>query len=325
MSVDSHPHDYDGTVPDRLPAATVRELSQIAPGRALLAVAGEWLGIVVGVGLYLWRPSLPTFVIALVWIGARQHALTVIAHDASHFRFLRRRWANELFGNLLLAWPMFISVAGFRKYHGAHHKHFNQPGDGNRVLWRTHTPEGELRPEWIYPKSRAALLALLLRHGLLATGLRWIVRGLLSVFVVAEPLWARLARIGFYVGVATTLSMLGSWREFVLLWLAPLCTWHVVAQYMRLIAEHSAVHSDDPDFQGTRTTIPTPLERLLILPRNIGYHIEHHWYPSVPFYRLPELHAVLMATPRFAAHADISRSLRGSLAAVTSEHDRRPR
>jgi fatty acid desaturase len=317
MSAESHPHDYVGSVPDRLPAATVRALSQLSPARALLAVASEWLGIAAGVALYLWKPGFITFVIALVWIGARQHALTVIAHDASHFRFLRRRWANDLFGNLLLAWPVFISVAGFRKFHGAHHKHFNQSEDGNRVLWRTHTPEGELRSEWVYPKTRAELILLLLRHGMFATGLRWVLRGLLSVFMGIEPRWTRIVRVGFYVGVAVTLSMLGVWRELVLLWLAPLCTWHVVAQYMRLIAEHSLVRSDDPDFQGTRTTIATPLERLLILPRNIGYHIEHHWYPSVPFYRLPELHATLMATPRFAAQADVSRSLFASLAAVT--------
>ena len=104
---------------------------------------------------------------------------------------------------------------------------------------------------------------------------------------------------------------------FALLWVLPLCTWHITIQYMRLIAEHSAVSSEDPAYQGTRTTIPTRLEALLILPRNIGYHLEHHWYPSVPFYRLPELHARLMREPRFAANADVSTSILRSLVHVT--------
>lgn len=317
MSADSHEHDYVRGVPDRLPAAIVRELSRIDPRRALFAVASEWLGIVAAVALYMWQPGFVTALVAVIWIGARQHALTVIAHDASHYRFLRRRWANELFGNLLLAWPVFISVAGFRKFHGDHHRHFEMPGDGNRVLWRTHTTDGRLRPEWVYPKRRLALALLLLRHLLLATGVRWVLRGLLSVVFIPEPTWARMGRVAFYVAVAVLLTATGTWWEFALLWLLPLCTWHIVVQYMRLIAEHSAVHSHDLEFQGTRTTLATPLERLLILPRNIGYHIEHHWYPSVPFYRLPELHAALMATPRFAAAADVSPSLRASLAAVT--------
>jgi fatty acid desaturase len=317
MSADSHEHDYVRGVPDRLPAALVRKLSRIDPVRALLAVASEWLGIAAGVALYMWHPGAWTLLPVVIWIGARQHALTVIAHDASHYRFLRQRWANELFGNLLLAWPVFISVAGFRHFHGEHHKHFNEVGDGNRVLWRTHDAEGRLRPEWVYPKTRSGLVLVLLRHAMLATGVRWIVRGLLSVLVIKEPAWARLGRVVCYAGLATLLTVSGHWRELLLLWVLPLCTWHVVIQYMRLIAEHSAVRSHDHEFQGTRTTVATPLERLLMLPRNIGYHLEHHWYPSVPFYRLPELHAALMATPRFAAAADISPSLLRSLASVT--------
>lgn len=317
MSADSHEHDYARGVPDRLPAAIVRELSRIEPSRALFAVASEWLGIAAGIALYMWRPGLLSLLPVVIWIGARQHALTIIAHDASHYRFLRQRGANDWIANLLLAWPVFISVAGFRHFHGPHHKHFNEVGDGNRVLWRTHDADGRLRAEWVYPKTRLGLALVLLRHGMLATGLRWIVRGMLSVLVTPEPAWARLGRVGFYVAVATLLTATGHWREFMLLWLLPWCTWHVVIQYMRLIAEHSVVRSHDREFRGTRTTLATPLERLLMLPRNVGYHLEHHWYPSVPFYRLPDLHTALMATPRFAAAADISPSLRSSLEAVT--------
>lgn len=317
MVADAHPHDVVRGVPNRLPSTIVRELSRIEPARALRAVALEWLGIAAGVALYAMYPSVPTLVLACVWIGARQHALSVIAHDASHFRFLRRRWANELFGNLLLAWPTFITVAGFRRFHAEHHKHFNEAGDGNRLLWHTHSPDGRQRLEWVFPKTRLGLALVLLRRVALVTGVRWIVRGLASLVLIQEPLVLKLARVAFYAAVAWVLTATGHWQEFALLWVLPLCTWYVVIQYMRLIAEHSAVRSHDVEFQGTRTTLAKPLERLLILPRNVGYHIEHHWYPSVPFYRLPELHAVLMGTPRFAAAADVSPSLRASLVSVT--------
>ena len=51
--------------------------------------------------------------------------------------------------------------------------------------------------------------------------------------------------------------------------------------------------------------IPTFLEALFILPRNIGYHIEHHWYPSVPFYNLPAFHARLMEDGSYRANANV--------------------
>ena len=93
----------------------------------------------------------------------------------------------------------------------------------------------------------------------------------------------------------------------------PFCTWHIAAQYIRLICEHSAVESDEEEYAITRTTIPTWLESIFILPRNVGYHLEHHWYPSVPFYRLPELHQALMAREGFRTHAVVRRSVFASL------------
>lgn len=54
-------------------------------------------------------------------------------------------------------------------------------------------------------------------------------------------------------------------------------------------------------------------ERWLILPRNIHYHIEHHWYPSVPFYNLPALHIELMKQSGFREQAVITNSVIASL------------
>jgi fatty acid desaturase len=78
------------------------------------------------------------------------------------------------------------------------------------------------------------------------------------------------------------------------------------------------VHSAAAAYRVTRTTIPTRVESLFILPRNIGYHIEHHWYPSVPFYRLPELHERLLQVPGFRRDANIKRSVSRALVGCTT-------
>ena len=59
----------------------------------------------------------------------------------------------------------------------------------------------------------------------------------------------------------------------------------------------------------------------MVRARNIGYHIEHHWYPSVPFYNLPQLHARLAAQPELVAHAQVTRSVFASLSQCTSAGD----
>jgi fatty acid desaturase len=126
--------------------------------------------------------------------------------------------------------------------------------------------------------------------------------------------WAEfIARLAFYGASGWVLLATGTMQGFVLYWLVPYCTWHMACQYIRLICEHSAVSSDDPAYAMTRTTLARWWERWLIVPRNIHYHLEHHWYPSVPFYNLPTLHAHLMAQPSFRQQAVVTPSIVASL------------
>src|SRR5215467_13645725 len=308
-----HPHNTGRTIPERLPAAKIKELSVLEPARALAATAGEWLSIAATMTLcwYFWHPAL--YLIGVMFIGSRQHALIILGHDASHYRYLPTRWQNELFGNLFLMWPVFASVEGFRKFHGTHHQHTSLPGEGNRHIWYTHDAAGELEPGWKFPKTRFGLALVLLRHAFFFTGMFWIVRGLVGTLLIPSPNWMLAAKVAFYATVIGALTFFGGWPAFLLYWIVPYCTWHIAVQYTRLICEHSAVESDEAEYAITRTTIPTCLESIFILPCNVGYHIEHHWYPSVPFYRLPDLHQQLMAREGFQKHAVVRRSVFASL------------
>ena len=184
-----HPHNTSRTIPERLPAAKIKELSALDPARALVATAGEWVSIAAAIALcsIFWHPAL--YLIAVMFIGARQHALIILGHDASHYRYLPTRWQNELVGNLFLMWPVFASVEGFRKFHATHHQHTNLPGDGNRHIWYTHNAAGELDPGWVFPKTRLGLALVLLRRAFFLTGMFWIVRGLVGSSFIPSPHW----------------------------------------------------------------------------------------------------------------------------------------
>jgi fatty acid desaturase len=309
----NHPHNTARTVPERLPAATIKELSVLEPARAIAATAQEWSVIFTAIVLcsVFWNPVL--YLAAIIVIGSRQHALLILGHDASHYRFLPTRWQNDLFANTFLMWPTFASVEGFRKFHSTHHQYTNLPGDGNRHIWYTHDAMGELEPGWRFPKTRAGLALLLLRRAFFVTGLFWIVRGLVGASLIPSPHWMVAAKIAFYSSIIGALTFFEAWEGFLLFWLVPFCTWHIAVQYVRIICEHSAVRSEEAEYAITRTTVPTFIESLLILPRNVGYHLEHHWYPSVPFYRLPDLHERLMAREGFRRSAVVRHSVIASL------------
>ena len=114
----SHPHDLEAGVPIKLAPEIVRELSQLNPIKALRDLFVEWLGIFVAIALSVWASNILVYILAVIFIGARQHALTVLGHDASHYRFLSNRKLNDWVANIFMQWPLFITVAGFRKFHG---------------------------------------------------------------------------------------------------------------------------------------------------------------------------------------------------------------
>jgi fatty acid desaturase len=315
----THPHNTTRAIPERLPPAKIKDLSRLEPSRAVATTAVQWAAIAATIALCTasWNPVL--YVLAVLVIGSRQHALLILGHDASHFRTLNVRWQNDLFANLFMMWPTFASVEGFRKFHGTHHQYTNLPNDGNRHIWYTHEAAGDLAPDWQFPKTQMGLVWILLRRAAFITGLFWIVRGLVGATLIPSPGWMRAARFGFYAGSAAALTYFGAWYAFLLYWIVPFSTWHIAAQYIRLICEHSAVVSEEEEYSITRTTIPTWLESIFILPCNVGYHLEHHWYPSVPFYRLPELHQALMERDGFREHAVVKRSVFASLGACVGE------
>jgi fatty acid desaturase len=77
---------------------------------------------------------------------------------------------------------------------------------------------------------------------------------------------------------------------------------------IRSIAEHFAIDGKSGVYGQTRTTNVGLLMRLFVAPKNVNYHIEHHFFPSVPFYRLPKLHLLLMSREEFARAAHITQS-----------------
>jgi len=79
--------------------------------------------------------------------------------------------------------------------------------------------------------------------------------------------------------------------------------------------QHLGLAEDVLDHRAsTRTVLTNPVFRFLYL--NMNYHVEHHVFPTVPYYQLPELHREVAASfPRptvgmHRAYAEVWRSIR---------------
>ncbi len=306
-SPEGRPDAFAGTIPHPLDTVTLRHLSQISPWRSVYHLVQEWafiLGAAWLCSLY-WHPLL--YLATVVWIGARQHALAILVHEGAHYRlFSDRRW-NDWVSEVLLAWPILGTMRSYRASHWPHHRFVNTDADPDWLR--------KQGPDWQFPMSRRHLWTMLLLDlsGLNTLQLLGRVKAHSRTLAGLDTgLGFRFARVAFYLAMAGLFTWWHLWLGVMLFWFIPGFTWLKLSLRVRSIAEHYAfVHA--PAGATTRTTLPRLWERWLIAPKHINYHVEHHLYPSVPHFRLPDLHAALMAQPGYRERTYVTESYTGVL------------
>ncbi len=124
----------------------------------------------------------------------------------------------------------------------------------------------------------------------------------------ALPKWERPL---FYLIVLSGLIYFQVWWIVLCLWIVPAFTLLTVILRMRSIAEHFGVEREN-ELNSSRNTTTRWWEDFLFAPHHSAAHLDHHLFPSVPFYNLPKLHRYLMEDPQYAALSHQSNSLLGT-------------
>ncbi|WP_370311423.1 fatty acid desaturase family protein [Sagittula sp.] len=278
-----------------LTSEEIRTLSQRSDAWGLALVAHAWALILGSVWLFTLWPNPLTFVLAMIVIGSRQLGLAILMHEAAHNALFRTRAWNEWAGAWLCGRPILADLASYRHYHLMHHRHTQTDKDP------------DLKLSAPFPTTRASLRRKLIRDLTGQTGIRQRAAQIAFAFRLAgetEGVSSQdLAQAfsGPVLGKALIVNALlfalfwalfGWWTWFAF-WLLPLLTWFQLVLRVRNIAEHGAVEKSEDPLRNTRTTLAGPLERLLVAPYWVNYHLEHHLVMHVPAYRLPMLHRML--------------------------------
>ena len=100
-----------------------------------------YLALVIGATLWFytindWSPwlNVPVTIAAIILIGAGQHQLTGLAHEASHHILLKNRFWNDLVSDWFCMFPLFSSTQHYRLQHIAHHQFVNDPSGRRKIL-----------------------------------------------------------------------------------------------------------------------------------------------------------------------------------------------
>jgi len=287
--------EYAGRIPVKLSKEELISLSQVKPWKAIFHIAMEWIAIIVMIAISIFVHNPFFYILAVAFIGARQHALLILMHDGTHYRLFNNRKLNDWVAELFLAWPCFTSAQFYRQNHFPHHKYLNTADD----------PDMKRRmgdPAWVFPMTRTKLTKLL-TFDFVGINTMALVKLIFKLSSNADkpPLGFTLIRYSFYSILFCMLYSLGLLEVFLLYWIVPLFTWLVMIMRIRSIAEHFSIPEKNSwIYAQTRTTFAGIISKIFLAPKNVNYHLEHHLYPSVPFYRLPELHKILMTKPEFA-------------------------
>jgi fatty acid desaturase len=300
--------------------ATLKALSKPSTLIWCGVAAREW-AIIFGLMWLCNRWSHPLlWVTSVVLIGSRQHALAVLVHDAGHYLAHRSKRWNDWLANYFAAYPLYAPVQGYRTNHLAHHRLLETPIDPERL-----TVEAFPR-EFTFPMPKRRLYWLLFRD---------VVGGSVKPFatlvdyVWAAPegkAWHMWRIVALHAAVIGAVIYCGQLHTYLLLWVLPMFTTFLLFFRLRTVAEHSGVCPPEQRYTRefvdplatTRTMIGGPLARLLLSPYNISYHTEHHIYPSVPGFRLKQLHALLLENKDFARRVHVTRNFPGLVAELTA-------
>lgn len=290
--------DFKETTQGALSKEQVRGLSRLNPLRSTLAILWSLsLGAgIIALTVLWWHPVV--VLLAVVGMGFVQHGLFVLVHDAAHFRLYNNRRLNYWVGTWLGA-PGMVNLHAYRIVHRLHHNNLYSPIDPDLALMAGY-PRGRWYlfrkllvdlTGWTAPKTfgyfkgkpapnAQTQKAVNPLEGLSAKSLQAAMRTkwLIRVLMVLQPATA------FFLGVGV---------EYLVLWVLPIVTVLQAVLRIRAVMEHGAPENYESIYKMARTNLVPFWAKGWLFPHHVNYHIEHHLYPSIPHYHLPQAHNLL--------------------------------
>jgi len=207
-------------------------------------------------------------------------------HECGHSTAFKTKWMNDVLYNIA-SFMVIREPLVWRFSHARHHTDTDIVGrdpeiDGRGLtMWQLfilffnyQLIEGELRKIWMHA------------HGELSPAER--------TFVPHSERFRIFNQARIYVGI-WLLSIVASlyWRSplpaMYMLLPYTLGAWHFI---LLGVPQHAGLQHDVLDHRlNTRTIYINPISAFIYW--NMQYHIEHHMFPMVPYYNLPELHEIL--------------------------------
>ena len=281
-------------------------LTMISNPRALLTVALDW-ALITACFLAAIHFSHPlVFLLSAILIARTQLALAVLMHESAHGTLLSYRRLNDIAGQLFAAAPLLLVMDFYRSGHLQHHRAPMVADDPVATIFGIDD----------YPVTRKELVWRLFKD---ATGIGYFLsaRNLLRTRQRGRDPHKSAGQGKGFSAIASIVAVQGLMNGllaaaghaalYVGLWIFPALTLLPLFGRIRAITEHAGYRASEDQRFSARTVVRRSWQTFFVGPHRIHYHIEHHEYPRVPFYRLQQVHALMAQQGRLPA-ANLYRS-----------------
>ncbi|CAF1110998.1 unnamed protein product [Rotaria sordida] len=264
----------------------------------LLALICDW-GIIIKLATLSWIAfhqygvttyTIFAYIIVCFIIASRQRGLECLIHEATHMNLTRNILANDIIGWIFAALPLGHNLITERQSHiVGHHKHFWEYGldlDFQRYQ--------DIGVDQLSAKSFKQLMHILIRSFVPY------VNSVIPAFFIPknEKLSHFFLRISFWWSIILIFALYNLLTPLIIYWFVPFLTFLTIIRYIGEISEHASLGCTNP-FQSTRNNLGW-FNEYFIHPHGDGYHVVHHLYAKIPFFRLASAHRLLMKDPIYA-------------------------
>jgi fatty acid desaturase len=276
-----HAQQLKRDLASEVPIDELRELHQKRPLLHAAVASANFAALVLSavaiVQFERWFQWLPFAVVA----GFAVFNCTVLLHEVVHRAILRQ--ASEpgyRFLGFLYAVPSGISSSQFTRWHLDHHANLGSDEDDPK----RHHLSPKINARWLkFLYFTPALFPIYFRAAAKETATY---EPELRKRIAVE----RLATIAFQLSLLGAAAYFGGWAIVWKLYVVPVFFIFPIAFGLNRLGQHYDIDPEDPAKWATLIQGSWFWDKVFLYS---NYHLEHHYFPGVPFYNLPRLQKLL--------------------------------
>lgn len=279
----------------------VRSLYALDNGHGVLAVLQNFLIVAMAVKLaeYVgWALYLPVIIL----IGSRQRAMATLTHEAAHGTLARNKTLNDMLGTVFSGYTIAILLRTYKDSHVRdHHGFFGDPeADCDFRYMIKQGVYGQSRG-WEYIWHVIISPALLLK---VPAYVMYLARDRFGFGNGKNDHYEVALFAVFWLTILASSIAAGVFDLLFWYWIVPFfSTYQIIGWYIEL-SEHAPLMERGKDIHMSRNRNSHWVERLFTGMHGESFHLAHHLFPRVPFWRMSELNQLLRQDAAYRASDD---------------------